>query len=91
VRVVIEEELRLWGYDKARLEHELAKNLQATWDHKQFANHRAAIETLAKLRGDWKERSEVESITNDTKDLVRKTVNEAMSRQTSGTQASSAT
>lgn len=54
-----------WGIAMAKLK----SNLPA---------HNAYIQTLATLKGEWKQRSEVETISNDTKDLIRRTVAERL-------------
>lgn len=74
VRAEIEAELSAWGYDKTRLEHELGKNMRLSWSQGKTADHRAAIETLAKLRGDWTDKSRIESLTSDDENTIRRLV-----------------
>ena len=75
----VEEALEAWS--RERLERELAWNVNQCKAKERYGDHREGVKVLAQLRGDWKERSEVESTTSEAKDALRRAVNEAISKQ----------
>ena len=78
VQDAVRERLDKMGMSKERLEGELAWGMEETQKVRKYDSHRAYIETLAKLRGDWKEKQEVTTISDQEKDAIRRTVLDAM-------------
>ena len=67
------------GVSKAELEDELKWNFETAKTLKKLNEHRAAIDSLAKLSGHAVERQEVTNkLTEEVKDAVREMVNQTI-------------